>query len=86
MKINEELREQIFGIIENQIRDNDPPETKATFDRLRKQGLDDFQIRQLIGQCVLLEIYDVLKSRKPFNQDRYVENLNKLPIEPKEIK
>jgi hypothetical protein len=86
MKINEELREQIFGIIENQIRDNDPPETKATFDRLRKQGLDDFQIRQLIGQCVLLEIYDVLKSRKPFNQDRYVKNLNKLPIEPKEIK
>ena len=52
METNEELREQIFEIIKNQLKDNDPPETKATFDRLRKQGFDDFQTRQLIGQCI----------------------------------
>jgi hypothetical protein len=38
MKTNDKLREQIFEIIKNQLRDNNPPETKATFDRFRKQG------------------------------------------------
>lgn len=37
MEINEKIREQIFEIIKNQLRDNDHPETKATFDRLRNQ-------------------------------------------------
>jgi len=47
MEINEKLREQIFEIIKNQLRDNNPPETKATYDRLQKQGFDDFQARQM---------------------------------------
>jgi hypothetical protein len=42
METNEKIREQIFEIINNQLRNNDPPETKATFDRLRKQGFDDY--------------------------------------------
>jgi hypothetical protein len=36
METNEVLREQIFEIIKNQLRDNNPPETKAAYDRLRK--------------------------------------------------
>jgi hypothetical protein len=49
MDSNEVLREQIFEIINNQIRDNNPPETKATYNRLQKQGFDDFQTNQMIG-------------------------------------
>ncbi|MCG8701947.1 MAG: hypothetical protein MI922_28085 [Bacteroidales bacterium] len=49
METNEILREQIFEIIKNQLRDNNPPKTKETFDRLQKQGFDDVQTRQLIG-------------------------------------
>ena len=30
METNENLREQIFEIIKNQLRDNNPPETKET--------------------------------------------------------
>ena len=82
MEINEKLREQIFEIIKNQIRDNDPAETKATFDRLQKQGFDDFQIRQMIGQCLAVELFDVMKNRKPYNNERYTKNLLALPKEP----
>ncbi len=70
METNEKLREQIFEIIKNQIRDNTPPETKATFDRLRKQGFDDFTTRQMIGQCLAVELFGVLKFGKTFNMER----------------
>lgn len=82
MEPKEKIREQIFEIIKNQIRDNDPPETKATFDRLRKQGFDDFQTRQMIGQCLAVELFEAMKFGKPYNNARYIKNLLALPKEP----
>lgn len=82
METNEKLREQIFEIIKNQLRDHDPPETKATFDRLQKQGFDDFQTRQMIGQCLVVELFDVMKFGKTYNNARYIKNLLALPKEP----
>lgn len=82
MEANERAREQIFEIIKNQIKDNDPPETKATYDRLRGQGFDDFQTKQLIGQCLAIELFDVMKFGKPYNNERYLKNLKALPKEP----
>jgi hypothetical protein len=82
VELNDKLREEIFGIIKNQIKDNNPPETKATFDRLRKQGFDDFQTRQMIGQCLAVELFDVMKSGKLYDNARYIKNLIALPKEP----
>jgi hypothetical protein len=84
MEINENLREQIFAIIKNQIKDNEPPETKATLDRLKNQGFDNFQSRQMIGQCLAVELFDVMKNGKPYNNERYKKNLLALPKEPLE--
>lgn len=82
MKPNLKLRDVIFQIIENQIKSNDPPETALTFNRLKSEGFDDFTIKQLIGQCVAVEIYNVMKNKKPFDGNRYVKDLNNLPKEP----
>jgi hypothetical protein len=82
MKVNLQLREQIFNIIDNQIKNNDPPETALTFKRLKEEGFDDFTVKQFIGQCVAVEIYNVMKYKKPFDESRYVQNLNNLPKEP----
>lgn len=81
METNEEMREQIFEIIKNQLKDNNPPETKATYDRLINQGFDDFQTRQMIGQCIEIELFEIFKFGKPYNNDRYIKNLKKLPKE-----
>jgi len=86
MKTNENLREQIFEIIQNQIDENDPPETKTTYYRLRKEGFGDYETRQLIGQCLAVELYDVIKNKKPYNNERYINNLSALPNEPNELK
>jgi hypothetical protein len=82
MKINPELRDQIFNIIDNQIKSNNPPETALTFKRLKNEGIDDFTVKQLIGQCVAVEIYNIMKFKKPFDQNRFLKNLDKLPEEP----
>jgi hypothetical protein len=82
MKVDTDLRDQIFEVIKNQIKANDPPETKITYDRLIASGYSDFETKQLIGQCVALEMFTVVKEQKPFNESRYVNNLKQLPKEP----
>ena len=82
MEPNEEMREQIFETIDNQIRENTPPETKKTFDRLRKQGFDDFTTRQMIGQCLAVEIFNAIKHGEAYDEERYVNHLKALPKEP----
>ena len=82
MKQNEIVREQIFEIIRNQIKDNDPPDTKITYDRLKTLGYSDFETNQLIGQCVAVELFHVMKFKEPFDEKRYIKNLKNLPKEP----
>jgi len=82
MKINTELRDQIFEVIKNQIKSNDPPETKVTYDRLIALGYSEFETKQLIGQCVAVEMFSVIKEQQPFNEARYIKNLKQLPKEP----
>jgi hypothetical protein len=82
MKINEGLRDEIFKVIKNQMKSNNPPETKLTYNRLLGLGYDEFQAKQLIGQCIIVEMFDAVKLQKPFNESRYIKNLQQLPKEP----
>lgn len=36
----------------------------------------------MIGQCLAVELFDVLKYGKPYNNERYFSNLKALPKEP----
>lgn len=82
MKPNEKLRETIFEVIDNQIKLNMPPETKQTFERLIALDYSEFVAKQLIGQCLAIELFGILKHKKTYDEKRYIENLKKLPKEP----
>ncbi len=82
MESKEILRKQFLEIVNNQIKSNNPPETNQTLKRLKAMGYNDKDARILIGQCVVVEIFDVLKHRKPFDEKRYIKNLRNLPKEP----
>jgi hypothetical protein len=84
MKVNEHLRNAVFEVIDNQINANDPPETALTLERLMNEGYSDFEAKQLMGQAVVIEVIDVLKNKKPYNEQRYIKNLRSLPNEPLE--
>ncbi|MDD4968044.1 MAG: DUF1841 family protein [Paludibacter sp.] len=82
MESNEIVREQIFKIIANQMRSNKPPETKQTFERLKALGYSNLDAKKLIAQCVAVELFKLLKFKKPYDEVRYITNLKKLPKEP----
>ena len=79
---NEYLKGAIIEVVENQIKSLDPPETKETYDRLLKMGNSDEKAKELIGVVVSSEIFDIMKKKEPFNKERFVKALNKLPDLP----
>lgn len=84
MQSNPILKKTILSVVDNQLRDNDPPETKQTYERLLKEGHSKSEAKRLIGCAVAAEIFDILKKNKSFNQERFVATLNRLPKIPGE--
>ena len=82
MEFNENLRNAILEVIDNQINSNDPVETALTLKRLVNEGHSEFEAKQLIGQALAIELFDVMKRKVPFNEARYIKNLRNLPREP----
>ena len=82
MDFNDNLKEQILEIAQNQIQSNEPPETNETLDRLKKSGYSEDEAKQLIGQCLAVELHHVFTNKKPFNHSRYISNLKNLPEQP----
>jgi len=83
-KSNPRLKESFLEVVENQIRDNDPPETRATLKRLISKGISEDNAKMYIAQAVCVEVWDTLANQRTFNQDRYLRNLKNLPEEPQE--
>jgi len=81
-RYNKILNAAILEIVENQLRDGNSPETRQTYERLIKAGYSDKEARDLIGCAVSSEIFDVLKNHQPYDHDRYVAALKKLPTLP----
>ena len=82
MESNEIVRKQILEVVENQLRDNNPPETKQTYARLIKMGISKENAKKYIAQCVTVEIFNVMKHSQPFNEKRFIKNLHNLPKKP----
>lgn len=77
------LMEECLSIIENQIVNNEPKETKKTLNRLIFEGYEKEEAKLMLANCIAVEIFDVIKNGKTFNQLRYALNLSNLPKEPK---
>jgi hypothetical protein len=82
MKPNKIVHDQILQVVDNQIRDKNPPEAKQTYNRLIKMGYSAIDAKKYIGQCVAVEIFNIMKHNQPFDEKRYVQNLLNLPKEP----
>jgi hypothetical protein len=81
-KINPYAHAAIMEVVENQLRNNDPPQSRQTFKRLMEAGHSEAEAKRLIGCVVTSEIFDVLKKQEPFNLERFVKALDRLPALP----
>lgn len=78
------LKAQFLEVVENQLRENEPKETRKTLERLQAEGYSEIEAKHLIATCVIFEIFDVVQEEKPFNEARYTKNLQRLPKLPDE--
>ncbi len=76
------IAKSISDIIDKHIKENDPPETQQTLERLTKEGRTMDEARQLISSAVAVEIFHIYCERKPNDPKRYAWNLARLPQEP----
>jgi hypothetical protein len=81
-KANPHLKAAFLEVVDNQLKANDPPETRETFNRLVAQGISEGDAKLYIAQAVCVETFDILKHKRPFNLQRYVKNLARLPEPP----
>jgi len=79
---NPELRRALLEVVDNQLLDGNPPETRLTLKRLMAEGLSREQSMELIAFVVSVEIFDVLKSGQPYQEARYLAGLRALPKRP----
>lgn len=79
---NSLLGEEMKKVVRNQIKQNNPPETKQAYDRLIKDGYPKDEVIRQLAVVVASEIFDVMKNKEPYNQERYIKRLNDLPKEP----
>jgi hypothetical protein len=80
---NPRVKAMILEVVANQVRANDPPETKQTYDRLIQEGHADEDARRLIGSVVAIEVFSILnKKQEVFNLSNFVQALDKLPELP----
>ena len=70
--------------VENQLRDNKPPETRITFDRLKREGISELDAKKYIAQAIASETFWIMKKNQPYNLQRFIKNLNRLPADPEE--
>ena len=81
---NPRLKATFLQIVENQLKADDPPETRQTLDRLIAQGISREDAKIYIAQAVCIEVFNVMKHNQPSDQARYIRNLQRLPEEPQE--
>ena len=83
---NQRLQKAILEVINTQIRENDPPETKQTLIRLQAQGFSEEEALRLIGYVVAAEVFSVLRENRQYDREKFISALNNLPGLPWEKK
>ena len=68
---NPEAKAAILEVIENQLSDNDPPETAETLNRLVSEGITQEDAMLYLGQAVCVEIWDIMTNGQEFDLERY---------------
>lgn len=75
---NLRLKKTILEVVDNQLKANDPPCTKETYQKLLDAGYSVSEAKDKIGAVVLSEIYDILKEGQKFDEENYQKCLQEM--------
>lgn len=75
---NPYLKAAILEVVENQVSNSDPPETRQALERLVSKGYSRNQAIEMIGSAVVEEIWAVMHDHKLFDRARFATLLEQL--------
>ncbi len=75
---NPRLKALLLNVVDNQINDNKPIETKQTFTRLVRAGYTELQAKEKIAAVIAAAIYDAQMSGGPFDEAKYIKDISDL--------
>jgi hypothetical protein len=81
---NPQLRAAIMEVVDTQLSEGVPPETRQTFERLVAAGHSPAGARELIAYVVVFEIFAVMARGQVYDQARFVAALRRLPELPED--
>jgi len=76
--VNPILHVTIHQTIENQLAAKDPPVVHETLERLMRSGLSRHEAIHAIGSVLSVEIWEILKDERPFDEEKYERGLRRL--------
>lgn len=79
---NPRLRQAFLEVVSNQLRNNDPPETRRTLNRLMVEGYTLEESLELVAAVLSAHLYAMFKEQQHFDLAKYVRDLNNLPQMP----
>ena len=78
-EVNPFMHVMLHQMVEQQIRNESPPEVEKVFQRLKDGGMDRHGAIHLIGSVLVENLFDVVKNGQEFQMDRYLSELRSLP-------
>jgi hypothetical protein len=79
MSKKDDVRDMLMEVLNNQLKDNNPPITKKTLTRLINEGSSENDAKEMMLEVVWAEIFVIMEQQKPFNLQRYTNALEYLP-------
>jgi hypothetical protein len=73
------VKDGFLDTVLKQIDSNDPPEARATYERLKGTGLSESEALHLMTAALRSEMNRMIQQSKDFDTPSYVELLKKLP-------
>ena len=81
MSSDKTVRDAFLDTVMSQVESGDPPQAKATYERLIAEGQTRNHALQLIAAALRVEMNRMLSDSTPFDNDRYAALLAKIKDE-----
>jgi len=72
------LQKAYLTIVENQLKENNPPETNETLIRLIRAGHAESEAKKMIASVIATESFYILKEQREFDLAKFIAGLNQL--------
>jgi hypothetical protein len=79
---NVRVNKLILEVVEKQLKENTPRQTRETLERLQHLGFSEDDAKHLIGSAMVAEMRAVVGEGRSFSEERYLALLHRLPELP----